>query len=181
MEEFSTQHDQESRSVVNLLRDHIRRLQERLEFIEDSKIFQDPESPSSSDSAHVPHQALITSCSGKPSRELRMRRNTRRDMSFPRGPDELHNTSRNLATSSGEEKDLRKVGAMNHCNQYLYLSFKREQEKKARRQKLSCVSDTHHATGIWTCIQSGMTIPSYPSSRCIWENSLTTRNFRAGL
>ena len=59
---YVTQHDQEYRTV-NLLRDQVRRLQERLEFIEDSRIFQDPDSPSSSGSAHVPHQAHISSSS----------------------------------------------------------------------------------------------------------------------
>ena len=39
-------------------RDQVRKLQERLEFIEDSKIFQDPDSPSSFGSANVSHQAL---------------------------------------------------------------------------------------------------------------------------
>ena len=53
MNEFTTQHDQESRTAI-LLRDQFRRLQERLAFIEDSRIFQDPDSPSSSGSAHVP-------------------------------------------------------------------------------------------------------------------------------
>ena len=68
LEEFTTQHDQESRTV-NRLRDQVRRLQERSEFIEDSRIFQDPDSPSTSGSAHVPHQAHITSSSRKSSRE----------------------------------------------------------------------------------------------------------------
>ena len=77
--ELPTQHDQESRTV-SLLQDQVRRLQERLEFIEDSKIFQDPDSPSSFDSAHVPYQVLITSSSIKPSRESRMQRNTREDV-----------------------------------------------------------------------------------------------------
>ena len=40
-EEFLTQHDQESRTM-SPLRDQVRRLQELLEFIEDSKIFHDP-------------------------------------------------------------------------------------------------------------------------------------------
>ena len=44
--EFPMQHDQESRTV-SVLQDQVRRLQERLEFIEDSKIFQDSDSPSS--------------------------------------------------------------------------------------------------------------------------------------
>ena len=65
LEEFPEQHDQESRTV-SLLRDQVRRLQERLEFIEESKIFQDPDSPSSVGSAHVSHQALITPSSRKP-------------------------------------------------------------------------------------------------------------------
>ena len=46
--------------TVSLLRDQVRRLQELLEFTEDSKIFYDPDSPSSYDSAYVPHQALVT-------------------------------------------------------------------------------------------------------------------------
>ena len=45
----STQQDQESWTVVSLLSDQRRRLQERLESIEDSKIFYDPDSPSSYD------------------------------------------------------------------------------------------------------------------------------------
>ena len=68
LEEFPTQHDQESRTV-SLLRDQVRRLQERLEYTEDSKIFYDPDSPSSCDSTYVPHQALIASSSRKPGRE----------------------------------------------------------------------------------------------------------------
>ena len=44
LEEFPTQHDQESRTV-SLLRDQVRRLQERLEFIEDSKILRSSSSP----------------------------------------------------------------------------------------------------------------------------------------
>ena len=56
--------DQESRTA-SLLRDQILKLQHRLEFIEDSKIFQDPESPSSSGSARVSHEALFPSSSKK--------------------------------------------------------------------------------------------------------------------
>ena len=78
---------------------------------QDSKIFQDPDSPSSFGSAHVSHQAFIPLSCKKPSRDSRMQRNTREDMSIPgsvfdcqlarRVPGELHNNSRNLATSSG--------------------------------------------------------------------------------
>ena len=64
LNEYSMQQDQESRTV-SLLRDQIRKLQERLEFIEDSKIFQDPDSPSSFGSAHVSHQAHIPLSSKK--------------------------------------------------------------------------------------------------------------------
>ena len=94
---------------MSLLSDQRRRLQERLECIEDSKIFQDPNSPSIYDCACVPHQAQITSSSRKPSREVWMPRNTRENMSIPgtvfdrqharRDSDELHNDSRNLAIS----------------------------------------------------------------------------------
>ena len=93
---------------MNLLQDQVRRLQERLEFIEDSKIFQDPDSPSSFGSAHVPHQSLITSSSREPSRKSRIERNTREDMSIPgnvfdcqparRDPDDERNNSSNVNT-----------------------------------------------------------------------------------
>ena len=76
-----TQHDQESRTV-SLLRDQVRRLQERLEYIEDSRIFYDPNSTSSYERTYVPHQALITSSSRMPSREVEMLRNTRENMSI---------------------------------------------------------------------------------------------------
>ena len=82
MNEYSMQQDQESRTA-SLLRDQVQKLQDRLEFLEDSKIFQDPDSPSSFGSAHVSHQALFPSSSKKPSRESRMQRNTREDMSIP--------------------------------------------------------------------------------------------------
>ena len=105
LNEYSMQQNQESRTG-SLLRGQIQRLQERLEFIEDSKIFQDPGLPSSFGSAHVSHQALIPSSSKKPSRESRMQRNSR------------------------EEKELRKVGVKNHCNQCLYVAFWEELRKK---------------------------------------------------
>ena len=119
LEECHTQHDQKSRTV-SLLRDQVRRLQERelLESIEDSKTFCDPDSPSSCDCTYVPREALITSSSRKPSRVVEMLRNTREDVSIPgnvfdcqhaRGdPDELHNDSRNLAESLTMSTILRK-------------------------------------------------------------------------
>ena len=110
LNEYSMQQDQESRTVSSL-RDQIRKLQEKMEFIEDSKIFQDPDSPTSFGSAHVPHQALIPSSSKKPSRESRMQRNIREVMSIPGSvfdcqparqvPEESYNDSRNSAAPSG--------------------------------------------------------------------------------
>ena len=135
LNEYFMQQYQESRTL-SLLRDQIRKLHDGLEIIEDSKIFQDPDSPSSFGSAHVSHQALIPSSSKNPSREYRMQRNTREDPSIPgsvfdcqparRVPEESYNDSRNLAASSGfrEEKELSKVGVKNHCNQYLYLAVR---------------------------------------------------------
>ena len=93
---------------MSLLRDQVRKLQERLDFIEDSKIIQDPDLRSSFGSAHVSHQAF------EPSRDSRMQRNTREAMSIPGNvfdcqsarqvPEELHNDSRNLATPLGIQR-----------------------------------------------------------------------------
>ena len=90
---------------MSLLGNQVRRLPELLVFIEDLKIFNDPDLPSSYDSTYVPRQALITSSSRKPSREIGMLRNTRENMIIPgnvfdcqhtrRDPDELHNDSKN--------------------------------------------------------------------------------------
>ena len=65
---------------------------------------------------NVPHQALITSSSRKPGREVGMLRNTRENMSIPgnvfdcqhgrRDPDELYNYSRDLATPSAIADDV---------------------------------------------------------------------------
>ena len=105
LEELNAQQNQDS------LRDQVRRLQERLEFIEDSRSFQAPDSPSSDGSTHISQQAHSTSSSRKPSREPRTPRITRADMSISGDvpdcqparcdPDEVHNNSKNLATSSG--------------------------------------------------------------------------------
>ena len=81
---------------MSLLRDQIRKLQERLEFIGDSKIFQDPYSPSSFGSVHVSHQALIPSSSRKPSRESRMQLNTREDASTPESVFDCQHAQRDL-------------------------------------------------------------------------------------
>ena len=175
MKEKTTQHDQESRTV-SLLRDQARRLQERLEFIEDSKIFQDPDSPSSFGSACVPHQVLITSSPRKPSRESRMQRNTREDLSIPgnvfdcqparRVPEELHNDTRNLATTSGIQRreGIEKNGGEEPL-QPIHLTLLFGTGKGKSLDDRNCLmSMTNHAAGIGTCTRSGMAIPSFPSS-----------------
>ena len=175
LNEYCMQQDQESRTA-SLLRDQIRRLQDQLEFIEDSKFFQDPDSPSSFGSAHVSHQALIPSSSKKPNRESRMQRNTREDMSIPgsvfdcqlarRVPGELHNDSRNLAASSGIQRreGIEKSGSEKPfaTNTFTLLFGKSKEKSLDDSNRLK--SMTHHAAGIGTCTQSGMTNPSHPSS-----------------
>ena len=161
LEEFLAQHDHESRTV-SLLQDQVRRLQERSEFIEDSKIFQDPDSPSSFDSAHVLHQALITSSSRKPSRESRMQRTTREDMRIPgnvfdcqparRDPDDLHNNPSNLATSPGvlRREGIEKSGSEEPLQSILLPCFQeRARQKKSRLWKLSYVYDKLPFCGYW--------------------------------
>ena len=174
------QQDQESRTV-SFLRDPIRKLQDRLKFIEDSKIFQDPDSPSSFGSVHVSHQALIPSSSTKSSRESRMQRNTREGMSIPgsvfdcqpagRVADESYNDSRNLAASSGIQRreGIEKSGVKSHCNPYLYLAFRKSYGKKSGRQKI--------VLSLWLTMPRVSVLPR----RCIWGSSPTTRHFRAGL
>ena len=161
---------------MSLLRDQIRKLQERFEFIEDSKIFQDPDSPSSFGSAHVSHQALITSSSRKPSRESRMQRNTREDMSIPgsvfdcqparRVRKELHNDSRNLTTPSGIQRreGIEKSGSEEPLQSIPLPCFSGRAEEKSLDDRNCLESMAHNAAGTGTCTQSGMTIPSYPSS-----------------
>ena len=143
--EYPAQHDQESRTV--------------------SLFFQDPDSPSSFGSVHVSHQALITSSSRKPSREVGMPRNTREIMSIPgnvfdrqharRDPDELHNDSRDLATLSWIADDVedcekkkefweRRTIAINTFT----LLFSKSEERKSRRQ-MSLMSMTD--TMPWVC------------------------------
>ena len=141
--EYSLQQDQESRTV-SLLRDQIQKLQDRSEFIEDSKIFQDPDSPSSFGSAHVSHQALIPS-----SRESRMQRNTLEDMGIPgsafdcqparRVPEESYKDSRNLAAPSGIQRreGIEKSGSEEPLQPMPLPCFSGKLRKKSGRQKLS--------------------------------------------
>ena len=128
LEEFPTQHDQESRTV-SLLRDQSStRITRTVGFFsEDSRVFYDPDSPSSHDSTYVPHQALTSSSSRKPSREVGMLRNTRENVSIPgnvfdcqyarRDHDGLHNDSRNLATPTGMKRreGIEQSGSEDQC------------------------------------------------------------------
>ena len=139
---------------------------------------------------NVLHLALITSISRMHSREVGMLLNTGEDVSIlenvfdrqhvQRYSDELHNDSRNLTTWLAMlRKELRILGAKNHCNQYFHRAFSaKSKEKKSRRQR-SLMSMINHAVGIGTCTQS-MTIPSYLHRICICKKSLTKRNFKAG-
>ena len=176
LEEFPTQHNQESRTE-SYLWDKVRRLQERFEFIEDWKIFHDPDSPSSSGSDHVPHQALITSSSRKPTCEFRVHRNTREDMCIPgnvfdcpparRDPDEVHNEPRIWATSSGvlRREGIEKSESGDPLQSIPLPCFQRRVRQRSLDGGNYPMSMTNnHAVGIATCTQSGMSIPSYLSS-----------------
>ena len=105
-----------------------------------------------------------------------MQRNTGEDMSIPgnvfdfqsarRDPDELHNTSKNLATSSGI---LRREGIEKSVSEEPLQSiplpwFQGRARQNSLDDRNCLMSLTNHATGIGTCTQSGMTIPSYLSS-----------------
>ena len=98
-----------------------------------------------------------------------------------RDPEEWHNNSRNLAISLAV---LRTEGIENSWSeeplQSLLLScFSVRARRKSPDDKISLMSMTNHALGIWTCTQS-MTIPSYLPSVMHLQNSLSTRIFKAG-
>ena len=123
----------------------------------------------------VPHQALITSSSRKPSRDIGMLRNTREDMSITgnvfdcqhvrRDPDELRNDSRNLATLLGI---LRTEGIEKSESgeplQSTPLSCSSNVQTKSLNGGKCLMFMTNRAVGIGTCVE-GMTIPSYLSSK----------------
>ena len=144
------QHDQESRTV-SLLRDQVRKLQVRLEFIEDSKIFQDLDSPSSFGSAHVSHQAFIflrvpeslaanRECSEIHERREVFLRTFLICLLARRVLEELHNDSRKLATPSGIQRreGIEKSGSEEPLRSIPIPCFSvKAKEKKSGRQKLS--------------------------------------------
>ena len=156
---------------MRLLRDQGRRLQERLEYIDDSKIFHDLDSPSGYDSTHVPHQALITSSSRKPSHEVGMLRNTRENMSIPgnvfdrqhaqRDPDDF-STIQEIWQHHWESltmsRIVRKEGIENSGSEEPLQSmrlpcFSITARTQMSGRQLSLMSVTNHALGICTCTQ----------------------------
>ena len=105
------------------------------------------------------------------------------DMSIPgnvldfqparRDPDEMHNTSKNLATSSGilRKEGIEKNGSEEPLQSIPLPCFQERAMEKSLDDRNCIMSMTNYATGIGTCTQSGMTIPSYPSSEMHLENS----------
>ena len=114
------------------------------------------DSPSSCDSAYVPHQLLITSSSRKPSCDIGMLRNTQEDMSIPgnvfdcqharRHSDELHNDSNNLATLSAilRTEGIEKIESEEPLQSIPISCFSMRARQMSRRCKMSCVCD-------WPC------------------------------
>ena len=119
------------------------------DYQDDSKIFYDPDWPSSHDSAHVPHQALITSNSTEPSRDIGLLRNTREDMSILGNFFDWQHAGRDSVNFTMIQEIWwhywrfweQKERAKNHCNQYLFPPFEREQDTMSRRWKVSYFYD----------------------------------------
>ena len=118
-----------------------------------------------------------------------MPRNTRENLSIPgnvfdrqharRVPGELHNDSRNLATSSGiqRKEGIEKNGSEEPL--HLTMLFSKSEENKSRRQ-ISLMSMTNHALGILDLYSKHDNSElSHLADACI-SNSLTKRNFKAG-
>ena len=105
-----------------------------------------------------------------------MQRNTREDVSIPgnvfdcqpaqRAPEELHNDSRNLATPSGIQRreGIEKSGSEEPFQSIPLPCFSVRARERVWTTANCVKSLTHHAADIRTCTQSGMTIPSDPSS-----------------
>ena len=83
-----------------------------------------------------------------------------------RVPEELHNESRNLVTSSGihRREGIEKSGSEKSLQPVPLPCFSGRAKEKSLDDNNCLKSMTHHAAGIGTCTQSDMTIPSYPSS-----------------
>ena len=68
---------------------------------------------------------------------------------------------------------------MNHCNQYFYFAFLAKSKGKSLDDRNCLKSMTHHAAGIRTCTQSGMTIPSYLFSEMHLKKFLDHTEFQS--
>ena len=169
LENFLTQHDQESRTV--------------------SLFSCDPDLPSTHVSTFF-IKLLLPRVREKPSREVGMLRNTREKMRYlgnvfdrqhaRRDPGAFHNDSRILSTSLAV---LRTEGIENSgCEEQLQsipsLCFSVRARRKVSGRHLSLMSMTDHAVGIGTCTLS-MTLPSDLPSEVHLQNSLNRKNFRA--
>ena len=133
LNEYAMQQDKESRTV-NLLGDQVRRLQEPLEFIEDSKFFYDPDAPSSYDSAYSTRFGWIMQW-------------------FKKFVDIIDDSEER----NWENWERRAIA----INTYILL-FGESKTKHPDGGKCP-MSLTNLAVGIATCTQ-GMTVPSYLSS-----------------
>ena len=188
--EFLLLHDQGSRTV-NLLRGQVRRLPELLVSVEDSKLLWS-RLIEQLWQYRRPHQALISSSSRKSSREVGMLRNTREHMNThgnvfdwqhaPWDPDELHNDSRNLATSLAtlRTEEIEKSGSEETLQSITCLMLFMRSKTKSRRWKVSFVFDLP-CRGYWDLYSQWH--PQFrviSHRRCICTNSVTKRNFRAG-
>ena len=83
-----------------------------------------------------------------------------------RVPEESHNDSRNLATSSGIQRreGIEKSGNEKPLQPTPLPCFSVGARTKSPDDRNCPESVTHHAAGSGTCTPSGMTIPSSPSS-----------------
>ena len=189
------QHGRKSQTV-SLLRDQVRRLQEQLDFLKDSKEFNDLDSSRSSGRSHVPHQPLTTlSSRRKLIHEFEVPRNTREYMRnsgnvfgctpVRQGLEGLCDDSRNLATSSRMHKDRTEKGVSGKTATTMPMLHIPGRARDKRRDSGDCSLFTtyNHAASIGTCTHSGMTNNPghyYQAPKFILENCLTTRNFKAG-
>ena len=83
-----------------------------------------------------------------------------------RVPEELHNDSRNLDTPSGIQRreGIEKSGSEEPLQSIHFTLLCGRSEGKNLDHRNCPKSMTHHAAGIGTCTQSGITIPSYLSA-----------------
>ena len=81
-------------------------------------------------------------------------------------PEELHNDSRSLATSSGIQtrEGIGKTWSEEPLQPTPSPCFSVRAQEKSLDDRNCLKSVTHHAAGIGTCAQVGMTIPSHLSS-----------------